>query len=328
MVSADQQTTAPAAGAADRFRHAERALWTSYGLEPSERFIELPEPRVRVRVQETGTGDPVVFIGGSAGTGAYWAPLIRELPGRRAIVLDRPGWALSSPIDYRGTNLGDVAATIIRGVLDELGLGRVDIVGQSIGGTWALHGARADGDRIGALCSSEACRIPRSRCRRSSNCCGRPSARSWPGPRCGRACSTSSWRRLDTARPLRAAACRTSWPGDWTSSATRRRCATSAPWCRRSRHGMGFAPVSTSTRARWPTSAQPTLMVFGTADPGGHLGALAPLRRAPPRRSPRACRGCRAQRVLGRPGRCGRHHATVPGAIALPGAAVLAWAMR
>ena len=41
--------------------------------------------------------------------------------------------------------------TIIRGVLDELGLDRVDIVGQSIGGIWALHAARADGNRIGAL---------------------------------------------------------------------------------------------------------------------------------------------------------------------------------
>ena len=81
MVSADPQTTAPAAGAAYRFRHAERALWTAYGIETSERFVELQEPRVRVRVQETGTGDPVVFVGGSAGTGAYWAPLIPSSPG-------------------------------------------------------------------------------------------------------------------------------------------------------------------------------------------------------------------------------------------------------
>ena len=93
----------------------------------------------------------MLFIGGSAGTGAYWAPLIRELPGHRAIVLDRPGWGLSSPIEYRGANLRDVAVTIIRGVLDELGLDRVDVVGQSIGGIWALHAARADGDRIGTL---------------------------------------------------------------------------------------------------------------------------------------------------------------------------------
>ena len=151
MVSAVGETASAGSSAADRFRRAERALWSAYGLEPSERTVELPEPRVRLRIQETGSGDPVLFIGGSAGTGAYWAPMIRELPGRRAIVLDRPGWGLSSPIDYRGGQYGEVAAKIIRGVLDELGIDRVDVVGQSIGGIWALHAARIDGDRIRAL---------------------------------------------------------------------------------------------------------------------------------------------------------------------------------
>ncbi|MBA2632087.1 MAG: alpha/beta hydrolase [Chloroflexi bacterium] len=154
MVSAVGQA-ASTGGAADRFRHAERTLWTAYGLEPTERTIDLSEPGVRLRVQETGpetgSGDPVLFIGGSAGTGAYWAPLIRELPGRRAIVLDRPGWGLSSPIDYRRTDYGKVAAKIIRGVLDELGIDRVDVVGQSIGNLWGLHAARIVPNRIGAL---------------------------------------------------------------------------------------------------------------------------------------------------------------------------------
>lgn len=151
MVSAGEQSASTGSSAADRFRHAERALWTAYGLEPTERWVELPEPRVRLRVQEIGSGDPVLFIGGSAGTGAYWAPLIRELPGRRAIVLDRPGWGLSSPIDYRRTDYGKIAAKIIRGVLDELGIDRGDVVGQSIGNLWGLHAARTHRDRIGAL---------------------------------------------------------------------------------------------------------------------------------------------------------------------------------
>ena len=47
MVSADQQATAPAASAPDRFRDAQRALWAAYGLAASERFVELSEPRVR-----------------------------------------------------------------------------------------------------------------------------------------------------------------------------------------------------------------------------------------------------------------------------------------
>lgn len=151
MVSAAGQTASADSTAADRFRHAERTLWTAYGLEPTERSIDLADPRVRLRVQEMGSGDPVLFIGGSAGTGAFWAPLIRELPGRRSIVLDRPGWGLSSPIDYRGARYGEVAAKVIRGVLDELGIDRVDVVGQSIGNLWALHAARTGAKRIEAL---------------------------------------------------------------------------------------------------------------------------------------------------------------------------------
>ncbi len=151
MTSALEQPTVAGRSAADRFRHAERELWTAYGLAPTERSIDLPEPRLRVRLQESGSGDPVLFVGGSAGTGAFWAPLIRELPGRRSIIVDRPGWGLSSPIDYRGGRYGEVAAQIIRGVLDELGIDRVDIVGQSIGNLWALHAARMDAERIRGL---------------------------------------------------------------------------------------------------------------------------------------------------------------------------------
>jgi hypothetical protein len=52
-----------------RYRHAEAALWGHYGVEPTEQFIDLDSPRVRLRVVEVGSGDPIVFIGGTGGTG-------------------------------------------------------------------------------------------------------------------------------------------------------------------------------------------------------------------------------------------------------------------
>jgi 2-hydroxy-6-oxonona-2,4-dienedioate hydrolase len=137
--------------AADPFRSAEAALWAAYGLMPEERWVEVHDPRTRIRLQEAGSGDPVVVIGGTGGTGAAWAPLVRELPGRRCIVLDRPGWGLSTPVYYRADALGSMAVRIIGAVLDELQLSRVDLVGGSIGAIWALHAARALGDRIGRL---------------------------------------------------------------------------------------------------------------------------------------------------------------------------------
>ena len=134
--------TAPMANTARlaRYRQAERDLWHAYGLEPIERSVEVSLPRatVRLRVLEVGAGEPALFIPGTGGTGPYWAPLIRELPGIRCVMIDRPGWGLSSPFDYRDLDYGEVAATILSGALDALGLDRVDVVGASIGDLWAL----------------------------------------------------------------------------------------------------------------------------------------------------------------------------------------------
>jgi hypothetical protein len=66
-----------------RYRQAEQALWEHYGLQARERFIELDSPAVRLRILEVGSGDPLLFVHGTVGPGA-WPALIRELPGFRA----------------------------------------------------------------------------------------------------------------------------------------------------------------------------------------------------------------------------------------------------
>jgi len=132
----------------EHYQDAERTLWKRYGLEPSERYLELTDPTVRLRVVEVGSGRPVLFIPGTGGTGPYWAPLIRELSGVHCLVMDRPGWGLSSPIDYTKDEFGSLVAKMLVKVLDELDLDSVDIVGASIGGLWALHLAQRHLSRV------------------------------------------------------------------------------------------------------------------------------------------------------------------------------------
>jgi pimeloyl-ACP methyl ester carboxylesterase len=135
----------------ERYRDAERTLWQRCGLEPSERYVELADPRLRIRIVEAGTGRPVLFIAGTGGTGPYWAPPIRELSGVRCLAVDRPGWGLSSPLDYTSDNFGSLTATTLVKVLDALELDQVDVVGASIGGLWALHLARRHPARVGRV---------------------------------------------------------------------------------------------------------------------------------------------------------------------------------
>jgi pimeloyl-ACP methyl ester carboxylesterase len=133
---------------AERYRHAERQLWQQYELTPTERFVELESPAARLRIVDVGTGEPVVFIPGSGGVGPYWAPLVREMAGFRCLLVDRPGWGLSSPVDYSKSSYGSLAADVLGGVLDALGLNRVHVVGASIGAVWALRLAAHRSTRV------------------------------------------------------------------------------------------------------------------------------------------------------------------------------------
>ena len=133
-----------------RYRQTERELWDHYGLEPTERFIKLESPGVRLRVLEIGSGEPVVFVHGTVGPGS-WPVLVRELSGFRCFVIDRPGWGLSSAIDFSKYEYKAAAADILRGALDALSLDRAHVVGGSIGNVWALGLAARHPSRVGRV---------------------------------------------------------------------------------------------------------------------------------------------------------------------------------
>jgi pimeloyl-ACP methyl ester carboxylesterase len=130
----------------ERYREAERELWNHYGLEPTERFVEIESPAVRLRLLEVGSGEPVLFVHGTIGPA--WPPLVRELSGFRSLILDRPGWGLSSPLDFSRYEYEAVVGDLLRGVLDALGIERANVVGGSIGNVWALRLAERYPSRV------------------------------------------------------------------------------------------------------------------------------------------------------------------------------------
>ncbi|HSL33186.1 MAG TPA: alpha/beta hydrolase [Candidatus Limnocylindrales bacterium] len=134
-------------GPAGRLRLADEALWRRHGLVPMPRTIELARPSIRLRVLEVGSGTPLLFVHGTVGPGG-WPSLAEALPGHRLLLLDRPGWGGSDPVDYRGQDYHALAADILGGVLDAYGLERATIVGASIGDVWALSLARLAPARV------------------------------------------------------------------------------------------------------------------------------------------------------------------------------------
>jgi pimeloyl-ACP methyl ester carboxylesterase len=106
----------------------------------------------RTFVARAGIGDPVVFLHGTPATSAVWIPLVARLSGVRAYLVDRPGHGLSGAVDYAIVdNLRPHAVAFVRGLLDVLGLERVVVAGNSMGGLWALWAAADLPERVSAV---------------------------------------------------------------------------------------------------------------------------------------------------------------------------------
>ncbi|MDJ0848266.1 MAG: alpha/beta hydrolase [Myxococcota bacterium] len=133
------------------FVAAERRVFEDYGLQASERHLDLRDPPLRARVLEAGSGAPVLLVHGGGGFASQWTSLMAALPGRRSLAVDRPGCGLSEPFDYGGVDLRRHAVSFLGSVLDELGIERVPIVANSMGATWSIFFAVACPERVSAL---------------------------------------------------------------------------------------------------------------------------------------------------------------------------------
>ena len=134
-----------------RYRAAEVGLWRHYGRAPRERWLQLPELGLGVRVQEFGDDRdplPIVFIHGGPNAGSTFAPLAAAMEGRRVVILDRPGCGLSGPVDHDAMPVHQSAASVVAATLDALGIDRADVVGSSFGGAWTMWFALAEPERV------------------------------------------------------------------------------------------------------------------------------------------------------------------------------------
>lgn len=132
-------------------RDAEREAYAQYSVDPTDHFVEVPSLRTRLRVVEVGDGPPVVLIPGSFGHGVLWTPLLAELAGYTAFVVDRPGGGLSDGIDYRDYAVRTIASRSTAAVFDHFELDKAPIVGHSVGGLYSLRFALDQPERVSAL---------------------------------------------------------------------------------------------------------------------------------------------------------------------------------
>jgi pimeloyl-ACP methyl ester carboxylesterase len=152
MSPEERVRTAEESASRSLFAELQNQLLRHYGVTAISRYVDLKEPPMRAHLLEAGRGEPVVILHAGDGEAVNWAALMAPLQQDVHIyAVDRPGFGLSDPFDYRRVNLRTHAADFVRSLLDALGIETASLIACSMGGFFALAAAVAHRRRVREL---------------------------------------------------------------------------------------------------------------------------------------------------------------------------------
>lgn len=133
---------------------------TRYTEPATSRFVRIQEADLELNIHyndcDPGNArETVVMLHGSGPGASGWANFNRNIEpltdaGYRVILLDCPGWSKSDSIVCRGSR-SDLNARILKGLVDQLDLERVHILGNSMGGHSAVAFALSHPEQVSKL---------------------------------------------------------------------------------------------------------------------------------------------------------------------------------
>ncbi|MDE1916701.1 MAG: alpha/beta fold hydrolase [Sphingomonadales bacterium] len=118
--------------------------------------IKVGDATYRIHYNDIGSGpETVVMLHGSGPGATGWANFSRNIApiveaGYRVLLVDCPGWGKSDTVICEGSR-SELNASVVKGVLEALGIDRVHLLGNSMGGHSAVAFALANPERVGKL---------------------------------------------------------------------------------------------------------------------------------------------------------------------------------
>ncbi len=136
-------------------RQHELTAYHHFDLEPVEDslLVDTSVGERTVRFMQLGADQnqdiPLLILHGVGSWSALIVEMLPYLRDRRIILMDWPGHGLSGPCEIPGaSSLRDFSVSVIAGILDELGIAMVDVLGHSLGGMFSLYAAHTLPRRI------------------------------------------------------------------------------------------------------------------------------------------------------------------------------------
>lgn len=136
----------------DKYQETAAQLYEEAGISPLSKYVTTSGPVENVHYLELGSGKPLVLIHGGLSHSSEWIDILKPLSAHfHLYVPDRPGHGLTDRIDYRGINYRTSATTFIRSFMDAVGLSNASLLGNSMGGYFAICFALAHSERVDQL---------------------------------------------------------------------------------------------------------------------------------------------------------------------------------
>ncbi len=133
-----------------RFERARLDVFRAHGLDGRSRRIPGRTGRETYAIVCGDGPRPTVLVHGGFGPASEWALVAGRLAGP-LVIPDRPGYGLTYRVDYRRVDFRQDAAGWLLDLVEGLDVEKIDLVGASMGGFFAMAFATAHPERVRRL---------------------------------------------------------------------------------------------------------------------------------------------------------------------------------
>lgn len=139
--------------ALNKYRETRDLLFKQAEISPKSNFVTINDNVIKkVHYLELGSGKPLILIHGGLSHSSEWFSILKQMSEHfHLFVVDRPGHGLTDSINYTNVDYQQSAIGFIHSFIDSVGIQKASLLGNSMGGYFAVCFGMAHPERVDKL---------------------------------------------------------------------------------------------------------------------------------------------------------------------------------